>query len=258
MFTAHLLVVLLSQTPDASLGDVGESCRARADCRAGLKCVNAICTAPAPAVVTKEGQACEATADCSADGSLRCIARVCKARGGAVAPGAALSPPPDAYVPPSARLTEAPPAPARSATLVSQAPPSLPSRGGLSLTEQIASLETEIDGVNAQLRGIQTGWPGGSIALVVIGSVLSPLSLIGLVLLVIPVIGIPVLAVGLGGIAMIVVGAVGGSRVNADALAEREALVQRRQGYERELANLKRMAAVSNRAESAMVTLAAF
>ncbi|MBL8938148.1 MAG: hypothetical protein JNM69_26525 [Archangium sp.] len=270
MLTAHLIAILLTQTPDSLLGDVGESCRARADCRTGLKCINSQCAAPAVAVPqTKEGQACEATADCSSDGSLRCVAKVCKVRGGSSS-NATFSPPPPppavapAYVPSNARLSADAPAPVnRSATLVgAQSAPPLPSReGGMSISQQILTLETDIDSINAQLRAVQTGWPGGSIALVVIGAVLSPLALAGLILLAIPVVGIPVLLIGLGGVAMIVVGAVGGSRVNAEALAEREALIQRREAAERELGNLKRMAAVSSRntrADAAMVTVAAF
>lgn len=255
-----LLVVLLSQTADASLGDVGESCRARSDCRAGLKCVNSMCTAPLAA--TKEGQACEATADCSSDGSLRCVAKVCKVRGAApVATTAAFSPPPppppESYVPANARLTEAPAAPSRSATLTGQAPP-IPSRGGPSLTEQVMQLEADIDGINSQLRGIDTSWPGGSIALVVIGSVLAPTALVGLLLLVIPVVGIPLLAVGLGGVAMIIVGAVGGSRAKDEAVAQREELIQRRQSLERELSNLRRTAGAPGRTDAAMITIASF
>lgn len=261
MLTAQLLVVLLSQTPDAAMGDVGESCRARSDCRTGLKCVNAVCTAP---VVTKEGQACEASVECSSDGSLRCISKVCVRRGSAPAanPNATFSPPPpppSLTPPPSARLIEAPPLPTRSASLLDQQPAAVASLGGnLSLTQQISQLEADIDGINTQLRGVQTGWPGGSIALVVIGSVLSPLALVGLLLLVVPVVGVPLLLIGLGGVTMIVVGAMGGSAASKAANDEREQLVQKRQGLERELSNLKRMAAVSNRAEAAMMTVASF
>lgn len=66
------------------------------------------------------------------------------------------------------------------------------------------------------------------------------------------------LLIGLGGVAMIVMGAVGGSRVSAEANAQCESLIQQRTAAEREIANLKRMAAVSNRAESAMVTVVSF
>ena len=262
MLTAILLTTLLTQTPDSLLGDVGESCRARADCRSGLKCINAQCTAPA-APQTKEGQACEATSDCSSDGSLRCISRVCSKPRSAMTPTSTSTsfsppPPPPVYIPANARLTEAPPA-ARSANLIGQAAPPVPSREfAQSATQQVLQLETEIDSINAQLRAVQTGWPGGSIALVVIGAVLSPLSLIGLILLAVPVIGIPVLLIGLGGVAMIVVGAVGGSRVSADALAEREGLIQKREMAERELGNLRRMGSVTQRVDSAMVTVASF
>ncbi|MBL8923129.1 MAG: hypothetical protein JNJ54_30040 [Myxococcaceae bacterium] len=260
MLTTLLVTAFLSQTADASLGDVGESCRARSDCRAGLKCVNSMCTAPIAA--TKEGLSCEATSDCSSDGSLRCVAKVCKARSAApVDTTAGFSPPPpppEPYQPANARLTEPPPPSSRSATLIAQAPPPIPTRGGLSLSQQVMQLESDIDGINAQLRGIDTSWPGGSIALVVIGAVLSPAALVGLILMVFPPVGIPFLAVGLGGVAMIIVGAVGGSRAKDEAVAQREELIQRRQALERDLSNLKRTAGAPSRADAAMLTIAAF
>jgi hypothetical protein len=54
---------------DASLGDHGESCRARADCQAGLRCLGSVCTDP------QLGETCGATADCG--GRLRCVNNVC-------------------------------------------------------------------------------------------------------------------------------------------------------------------------------------
>lgn len=131
MLSLSVLVVVLSQTPDSLLGDVGESCRARSDCRSGLKCINAMCTAPAP--VTKEGQPCEATSECSSDGSLRCLAKVCSkpksivntqpspapvaypTPASAPAPATAWAPPPPppAYAPVSDRPVGPPPMPAR-------------------------------------------------------------------------------------------------------------------------------------------------
>jgi hypothetical protein len=258
MLTAHLIAALLSQTPDALLGAVGESCRARVDCRSGLKCINSQCIASA-AVKTKEGQVCEATSECSSDGSLRCISLRCsKPRSAATATtGFSPPPPPPVYVPTNAHLTEAAEPAPRSATLLGQAAPSLPSRE-FAQSQQVLQLETEIDSLNAELRAVHTGWPGGSIALVVIGAVLSPLSIIGLILLVVPVVGIPALLIGLGGVAMIVVGAVGGSRVSADALAEKEILVQKRDAAQRELNALKRIGSVTSRADAAMVTVASF
>jgi len=56
------------KTADA-LGGAGESCRARSDCRPGLKCVASVCRSE------KEGQTCGATSECG-DG-LKCIAQVC-------------------------------------------------------------------------------------------------------------------------------------------------------------------------------------
>jgi hypothetical protein len=55
--------------PPSNLGGAGESCRARADCKNGLKCVNQLCTDE------REGQTCGATSDCG--GELRCIGGKC-------------------------------------------------------------------------------------------------------------------------------------------------------------------------------------
>lgn len=135
MVALTVSLVLLSQTPDALLGGPGESCRARADCQSGLKCLNAVCTAPAP--VTKEGQACEATSECSTDGSLRCIARVCSKPG--TRPSAVMAQPAPAPAPaPSQGWSAAPPPP-------SYQPP--PSSSGQSQTadELIAqAIEAEV------------------------------------------------------------------------------------------------------------------
>jgi hypothetical protein len=64
---------------DANLGGPGESCRARSDCRTGLKCVQSTC------VDEREGTTCGATADCG--GELKCVDKKCvspvaKSRGG--------------------------------------------------------------------------------------------------------------------------------------------------------------------------------
>jgi hypothetical protein len=53
----------------APLGEPGESCRARSDCKAALRCVENVCRDE------REGQACQITADCGT--SLRCIDNVC-------------------------------------------------------------------------------------------------------------------------------------------------------------------------------------
>jgi hypothetical protein len=53
---------------EARLGGAGESCRARADCKSGLKCVEAACQDEL------EGTTCQSSAEC---GALRCIANVC-------------------------------------------------------------------------------------------------------------------------------------------------------------------------------------
>lgn len=51
-----------------SLGGPGESCRARSDCKAGLKCMNEVCTSE------HEGETCGATSDC---GDLKCVEHKC-------------------------------------------------------------------------------------------------------------------------------------------------------------------------------------
>jgi hypothetical protein len=59
-----------SEPVDESLrGDTGESCRARIDCKTGLKCIDQVCVDPL------EGQSCQASADCGA--RLRCVDRLC-------------------------------------------------------------------------------------------------------------------------------------------------------------------------------------
>lgn len=76
---------------DAMLGGAGESCRARADCRANLRCVANVCRDE------HEGLTCSATSDCG--GELRCISNVCQSAvaptqgGGTARAGAAEVPP---------------------------------------------------------------------------------------------------------------------------------------------------------------------
>jgi hypothetical protein len=55
--------------PSTAVGGPGESCRARSDCKAGLKCVNQTCADE------REGQSCAATSDCG--GELKCVAKKC-------------------------------------------------------------------------------------------------------------------------------------------------------------------------------------
>jgi hypothetical protein len=63
--------------PQGQTGGPGESCRARADCNGGLRCVNQVCTDE------HEGQACGATSDCG--GVLKCIQNKCTTPGAASA-----------------------------------------------------------------------------------------------------------------------------------------------------------------------------
>jgi hypothetical protein len=56
-------------TVDASmLGGAGESCRARSDCQAGLRCIDAVCRDE------REGTSCQSSMEC---GSLKCIQNRC-------------------------------------------------------------------------------------------------------------------------------------------------------------------------------------
>ncbi|MDX2011521.1 MAG: hypothetical protein SFW67_15080 [Myxococcaceae bacterium] len=155
---------------------------------------------------------------------------------------------------------EAPPPPPRSATLMDSPPPppSSPMQAsGMSVSQQIMTLEREIDSINFDLRSVQTGWPGGSIALVVIGAILSPLALLGWFVAPL-VVGLVVIGVGIGGIAMIIAGAMGGAKASNEAMAERNSLLERRSNAERELANLRRVATAPEPSNAAMLTLAAF
>jgi hypothetical protein len=58
-----------AQTPTENLGGPGESCRARPDCKAGLKCLENKC------VDEHEGLSCAATPECGTE--LKCIDNVC-------------------------------------------------------------------------------------------------------------------------------------------------------------------------------------
>jgi hypothetical protein len=53
---------------DSDLGGPGESCRARSDCKHGLKCLANVCADE------HEGESCQATPEC---GTLKCIANKC-------------------------------------------------------------------------------------------------------------------------------------------------------------------------------------
>jgi hypothetical protein len=70
VWIAMMVVASSSFAQDApqNLGAAGESCRARSDCKGGLRCVNQVCTDE------HEGQTCAATSDC---GELRCIQNKC-------------------------------------------------------------------------------------------------------------------------------------------------------------------------------------
>lgn len=133
----------------------------------------------------------------------------------------------------------------------------MPLASSLTVSQQVLALKRDIEAINFDLRRLKTGWPGGSISLVVGGAILSPLTLVGLFVAPI-VVGLVVIAVGAGGIAMIVAGATGGARAASAAMTGRQSLLERRSNAERELANLKRSVAAAEQRGSAMLTLAAF
>lgn len=61
---------LAAMSVEPPLGGAGESCRARSDCRPGLRCLGQVCVDP------REGTTCGASRDCG--GELLCIDRVCR------------------------------------------------------------------------------------------------------------------------------------------------------------------------------------
>jgi hypothetical protein len=65
--------------PETQLGGPGESCRARADCRTGLKCVSSVCRDE------REGTTCGSTAECG--GELKCVQNVCTSQTPGALPG---------------------------------------------------------------------------------------------------------------------------------------------------------------------------
>jgi hypothetical protein len=86
-FASVLLAVLAApayaQIPVENLGGPDESCRARTDCKPGLKCVGNKCMDP------HEGESCAATPDCGTQ--LKCIDKRC------VSPNAPTSPPAESH-----------------------------------------------------------------------------------------------------------------------------------------------------------------
>ncbi len=139
---------------------------------------------------------------------------------------------------------------ARSAHLIAQAPPPLPVRPmePAPMGAREGQLQSEIDAINTQLRGLKTDWPTASVAMAYVGWSVSPISLVGLLVLAIgigltePTIalaGIVMLVIGLGGVALGIAGIVTGFAGQNAAKAEREELIQRRSELERELKGIK-------------------
>lgn len=79
LFACLVFVPVRAFAGDASMfGGPGESCRARSDCRTGLKCVSQVC------VDDHEGLACQATSDCGAE--LACVRNKCVVRSATASP----------------------------------------------------------------------------------------------------------------------------------------------------------------------------
>src|SRR5438067_1654300 len=69
LFASMFVSVASFAQEGGAVGGPGESCRARSDCKTGLKCVQQTC------VDEHEGQTCGATSDCG--GELKCIKNKC-------------------------------------------------------------------------------------------------------------------------------------------------------------------------------------
>jgi hypothetical protein len=138
----------------------------------------------------------------------------------------------------------------RSARLIAQAPPPLPVRPSDSAPMGVreGQIQSEIDAINTQLRGLKTDWPTASVVMAYLGWSLSPVALVGLLVLAlggatgiatITLVGIVLLVIGLGGVALGIAGVVTGIAGQNAAKAERDELLQRRGELERELKGLK-------------------
>ncbi len=137
-----------------------------------------------------------------------------------------------------------------SARLIAQAPPPLPVRPMEStpVGAREAQLQSEIDGINTQLRGLKADWPTASVVMAYLGWSVSPIALIGLLVLalgagtgvgVITLVGVVMLVIGLGGVALGIIGVVTGIAGQNAAKAERDELIQQRGELERELKGLR-------------------
>ncbi len=122
---------------------------------------------------------------------------------------------------------------------------------------RLLELENRVDELNREIRGINTNWPGGYIALAYVGYVVAPMGIIGgssfliygLLLssvemtrslgIALAAIGAGGLVLGLAGVGAIVFAVIRGTAVANEAKARRDVLVDERQGLERELDRLR-------------------
>ena len=134
-----------------------------------------------------------------------------------------------------------------SARFIAQAPPPLPVRPMESapVGARAGQLQSEIDAINTQLRGLKTDWPTVSVVMAYLGWSVSPIILVGLLVMALApafpallLIGIVIVVVGLAGVALGIAGIVTGIAGQNAAKAERDALIQRRGELERELKGL--------------------
>ncbi|HEY1958148.1 MAG TPA: hypothetical protein VGH28_21155 [Polyangiaceae bacterium] len=106
-----------AQGSEDNLGGPGETCRARSDCKHGLKCISATC------VDDHEGQTCEATSEC---GTLKCINRRCVNPLAPPTTTATAPPPPPPTAPTATETAPPPPPPPPTATTTAPPPPPPP------------------------------------------------------------------------------------------------------------------------------------
>lgn len=163
-----------------------------------------------------------------------------------------------------------------SAHLVAQAPPPLPVREapmpGAGGAREL-QLQADIDAINNELRGLKTDWPTASVVMAYLGWSLSPVALVGLLVLAvglalpvvnpITLVGVVLLVIGLGGVALGIAGIATGIAASSAAKEQRDELIQRRQGLERELKQLRQgggPAGVDRSFESSprLITVASF
>jgi len=148
-----LAVTAVGRADDSDLGGPGESCRARADCKHGLLCLQNVCTDQ------HEGQSCGATSEC---GTLKCIQNRCvnplRLPAGTTTAPPPPPPPTTTAPPPPPPTTTAPPPPPPTTTAPPPPPPppetTEPTGGATSPTEAAPSHAFD-DWLHFKLEGVR-------------------------------------------------------------------------------------------------------